>query len=413
MAALVGAALVATLSAAPGSAGQRAAQPRKEVVVGAILDLARGWTSLGRGSRVTLQLAAADANAAFARAHSSLRVRLRIVDAKGEPALALRELRGLAASGVHVVVGPEKSSEVAAVRRAAANTGVVVISQGSTAHSLAIPGDNVLRFLPDDIREGEAAVALLVHDKVDAIVPVWRQDAGNEGLARSVRRQFAAKGGKVSQGVPYAGTTTNFTAVAASIAAQAGALRAGGATHVGVYLAGFDEVVDLFHAARVTPTLERYRWYGSDGVALSTRLVNDTPAAAFADVVGYPNPTVGLSTAAVTKARPVVVRARKKLGRAPDALALTAYDAFRIAVQGEQRAGDRGGARLRRAIVAAANSHVGITGKMTLNRAGDRAYGSFDFWSVCPRGAKFGWVRTFEYDASRVGSGRILTRSRC
>jgi branched-chain amino acid transport system substrate-binding protein len=383
------------------------------VSVGAILDLASGWTSLGRGSRVTLQLAAADENAALARSHSSVRVRLRIVDAKGEPALAVRLLRRLAASGVRVVIGPEKSSEVAAVRRAATKAGVVVISQGSTAHSLAISGDNVLRFVPDDIREGEALVALLGHDKVDAIVPVWRRDAGNAGLATSVRRQFAAKGGKVSQGVSYAETTTNFAAVATSIAAQAGTLRAAGAARVGVYLAGFDEVVDLFHAARVTPTLQTYPWYGSDGVALSTALANDKPAAAFADVVGYPNPTVGLSAAAVRKAHPVVARARKKLGRAPDALALTAYDALRIAVAGEQRAGGRGGARLRRAIVAAADSHVGITGRMTLNRAGDRAYGSFDFWSVCARGAKFGWVRTFEYQASRVGSGRILVRSRC
>jgi branched-chain amino acid transport system substrate-binding protein len=413
MAAIAVAALVASVSVAAGGARQRVTQTRKQVVVGAILDLASGWTSLGRGSRVTLQLAAADANAALARSRSSLRVRLRIVDAKGDPALALRELRAMAASGVHVVVGPEKSSEIAAVRRAADSAGVVVISQGSTAHSLAIPGDNVLRFLPDDIREGEAAVALMVHDKIAAIVPVWRQDAGNEGLAISVRRQFAAKGGKVSQGVPYPETAKNFTAVAASIAAQASALRAAGSTHVGVYLAGFDEVVDLFHAARVTPTLETYRWYGSDGVALSTALANDKPAAAFADVVGYPNPTVGLSAAAARTARPVVARARKKLGRAPDALALTAYDALRIAVQGEQLAGGRGGARLRRAIVAAANSHVGITGRMTLNRAGDRAYGSFDFWSVCARGAKFGWVRTFEYEASRVGSGRILTRSHC
>jgi hypothetical protein len=62
---------------------------------------------------------------------------------------------------------------------------------------------------------------------------------------------------------------------------------------------------------------------------------------------------------------------------------------------------------------AAANRHVGVTGRMALNRAGDRAYGNFDFWSVCARGAKFGWARTFEYEARRAGSGRILRRTRC
>jgi branched-chain amino acid transport system substrate-binding protein len=407
--------LLGSLVVAPGDAARHTTRgAQDEFVVGAILDLASGWTSLGRASRVTLGLAAADANTALAQGGSSLRVRLRVVDAKGSPALARQELRRLAASGIDVVVGPEGSSEVAAVRGAATKLGVVVISQGSTAHSLAIAGDNVLRFLPDDVREGEAVVALLRRDRIDALVPVWRQDAGNAGLERSVRRQFAATGGNISEGVSYATTTSNFTQVAASIAAQAATLRAGGATHVGIYLAAFDEAVDLFHSARLIPTLQTLPWYGSDGVALSTRLVNDRSAAGFADAVGYPNPTVGLSDVLIRKARPLLARARKRLGRTPDALALSAYDALRIVVQARQHVGRTTSAkRLRQAIVSTANRHVGVTGRMALNGAGDRAYGNFDFWSVCAAGAKFAWRRTFEYEARRVGSGRILTRTRC
>src|SRR4029450_2554723 len=87
------AALFASLSVAPGDAGQRATKKQTELVVGAILDLARGWTSLGRGSRVTLQLAAADANAAFARSGSPLRGGPRSVDARGGPGPARRPRR--------------------------------------------------------------------------------------------------------------------------------------------------------------------------------------------------------------------------------------------------------------------------------------------------------------------------------
>jgi branched-chain amino acid transport system substrate-binding protein len=404
-------ALVAALAIAPGDAARRPSA-QNELVVGAILDLAGGWTSLGRASRVTLRIAAIDANAALAHRGSALRVRVQIVDAKGDPAIALRELRRFAAAGVRVVVGPQSSSEVAAVRKTATRLGVVVISQGSTAHSLALARDNVLRFVPDDIREGEALVALLRRDQIDAVVPVWRQDAGNAGLERSVRRQFLAAGGKVSPGVPYAPTETTFGSVVSSVSGQITALRSAGARRIGVYLAGFDEVVDLFHAAGSAPALQ-VPWYGSDGVVLSTRLVNDQAAASFADAVGYPNPTVGLSDAVVRRARPVIALARTRLGRSPDALALSAYDALRIAVEARERAGNVRGARLRRAVVAAANAHVGVTGRMRLNSAGDRAYGNFDFWSVCRAGTRYGWVRTFEYAARRVGSGRILTRKRC
>jgi branched-chain amino acid transport system substrate-binding protein len=408
--ALLSVVILASLAIAPGGAARRA-DPQRELVVGAILDLSGGWTSLGRASLVTLKLAAEDANAALVRRSSPLRVRLQVADARGEPAIALRKLQRFAAAGVRVFVGPQSSSEIAAVRRAATGLGVVVISQGSTAHSLAFPGDNVLRFVPDDIREGEAVVALLRRDRIDAIVPVWRSDPGNAGLAQSVRRQFLAAGGKVSNGVPYAIETTAFSGVVSSISGQAATLRTTGAARVGIYLAGFDEVVDLFHAARSDSTLVRSPWYGSDGVALTTRLIGDRQAASFADAVGYPNPTVGLPDSVVRRARPLLSRARKRLGRNPDALALTAYDALRIAVQARQRAG--GGVRLRNAVVAAANDHVGVTGRMTLNRAGDRAYGNFDFWSVCRVRGKLAWVRTFHYAALRAGVGRIVPDARC
>src|SRR5262249_50399695 len=94
-----GALALAAAAVAPavllGAAAPHAAPPQNVVAVGAILDLSDGWTSLGRASRVTLQLATADANAALARSGSPLRVRLQIADAKGEPAIALRQLRKL------------------------------------------------------------------------------------------------------------------------------------------------------------------------------------------------------------------------------------------------------------------------------------------------------------------------------
>jgi branched-chain amino acid transport system substrate-binding protein len=324
--------LVVVVLAALGGQGPAAARTSSgnELVVGAILDLKSGWTSLGRASRVTLQLSAADANARLAREGSPLRVRLHIVDAQGKPDIAVRDVRQFAAAaGVKVVVGPQSSAEVRAVRAAANTLGVLVISQGSTAHSLAIAGDNVFRFVPDDIREGEALVALLRRDGVDAIVPIWRDDPGNAGLAQSVRRQFRARGGKVARGVRYGAAASDFSGPVSALAKQVEALKQGGAKRVGVYLAAFDEVVGVFRDARADAALSAVPWYGSDGVALTTVLVRDRKAAAFAVQAGYPNPTLGLAVAAIRRAAPLVARVRKRLGRDPDAFALTAYDACR------------------------------------------------------------------------------------
>jgi branched-chain amino acid transport system substrate-binding protein len=404
--------LLASTSATAGDAVPLSRAATSTITIGAAQDISAGWTALGRASRVTLQLAAADTNAALARQGSSTRVRLRIVDTKGTTAGAVAAVRQLAGLGARFIIGPPTSSGVRAVRREAGRLGVVVISQGSTAHSLAIPGDNVFRFVPDDVREGEAMVALLRRRGVDAIVPVWRRDPGNAGLATSVRRLFTAAGGKVSRGASYGESPRSFSPVVSSIATQASALRARGARHVAVYLAAFDEVVDLFRVAALSPPVAALPWYGSDGVALTTRLLGDSQAAAFARHVGYPNPTVGLPDDVLRRAGALVRRTRARLGHNPDALALTAYDALRIAVAAQQHAGP-GAASLRSALTAAANGYTGVTGTMLLNAAGDRAYGSFDFWSVCPTGRKFRWKRTAEYIARSPRPGRITGSGRC
>jgi branched-chain amino acid transport system substrate-binding protein len=399
--------LLAAVFAARADSGATYSRSAGTLQVGALLDLKSGWTSLGRASRVTLQLAAADAGAR--------RVHLRIVDVQGKPDLAVRELRRLAASGVHVVIGPESSAEVRAVRAAAASLGVVVVSQGSTAHSLAINGDNVFRLVPDDRREGEAMVALLRHQGVKAIVPAWRNDPGNAGLVTSVRSRFRARGGRVTAGVRYGTDETAFTNTVAKLRAQVSAARASG-RRTGVYLAAFDEVVDLFHEAAKDSVLSSVPWYGSDGVALSRRLVTDRPAASFASHRRYPNPTLGLDAAATKRSASLRRRARARLGSTPDALALAAYDALQIAVQAGERAGGTGNvARFKREFVQVAHGYRGVSGTVVLNAAGDRTYGSYDFWSVCAGGSQksFKWTRTFTYLASGVAHGRIVAREAC
>jgi branched-chain amino acid transport system substrate-binding protein len=394
--------------------GSGAARAPDELTVGALLDLKGGWTSLGHASRVTLRLAVADANRRLARSGSARRVRLKVIDVHGSPRAARRGLRRLGADGVRVVIGPQSSSEVRAVRRAAGSLGVVLISQGSTAHSLAIRHDNVFRFVPDDIREGEALVALLQRDEIDAIVPVWRNDTGNAGLARSVRQRFSRVGGSVADGVRYGTNVSDFRPVLERVRGQVASLRSRGASRVAVYLAAFGEVTRLFETASGDPLLASLRWYGSDGVALDPGLIASRKAAAFAAGVGYPNPTLGLDRAAARRSRRLVRRIRARLGRRPDAFALSAYDALRVAVKASIRAGGvENLLRFKRSLRRTAHGYAGMSGKMVLNAAGDRAYGTYDFWSVCTDGASASWKRTWSYLARAPGRGRIVVRDRC
>jgi branched-chain amino acid transport system substrate-binding protein len=276
-----------------------------------------------------------------------------------------------------------------------------VISQGSTASSLAIPGDNIFRFCPNDRREAEALVALLQHDGIRAIVPLWRNDVGNNGLHDSVKIRFQALGGRVTFGFRYEPTTTNFSAATNSVASQITSLIAGGINpaSVAVYLAAFDEAVDVFHSAQGNPTLENAVWYGSDGVALSAALTGDSDAAGFAASVGYPNPIFGLPDALRNRWQPIADEIEARTGITADAFALSTYDAlFVVNLALVHAKPQKNFGNFKAAFVEEAAHYRAITGSTELDAAGDRLNGDFDFWAVRLRNGNYTWVRVATYN---------------
>ena len=90
------------------------------------------------------------------------------------------------------------------------------------------------------------------------------------------------------------------------------------ASEVGVYLAGFDEVADVFAAAAADPVLASVRWYGADGIAQSGALLTKPTAVAFAETVGFPSALFGLDFTARQNWQPVANRIQARAGSPPD-----------------------------------------------------------------------------------------------
>ena len=198
-----------------GSAPKIEADFLRPTKIGVLVSLTGSWSTLGKNTVAALEIAADQIETAT---HGQQRFRLLVRDTQLIPSKALDAIKDLDSRGVKIVIGPQSSSEVAAIKPFADAHGILVISQGSTASSLAIPGDNIFRFCPNDTREAEALVALLRHDGIRAIVPLWRNDAGNNGLHNSVKIRFQAFGGRVTSGFRYEPTTTNFSAATNSVA---------------------------------------------------------------------------------------------------------------------------------------------------------------------------------------------------
>jgi len=388
--------LIALLAPA---AGVRAGQGHSAVKIGVLVSLTGSWSSLGQNTVAALQIAADQIETASrGRDRFSLLVR----DTQLDPSKALDAISDLDRRGVKIVIGPQSSAEVAMIKPYADAHKILVISQGSTASSLAIAGDNIFRFCPSDMREAEAIVALMRHDGIRAIVPLWRNDAGNNGLHDSVQVRFQALGGAVAQGFRYEPATSDFSAATASVASQIENLISGGRdpSTIAVYLAAFDEVVGVFHSAQGNTTLSDTAWYGSDGVALSAVLPADSTAAAFAVSVGYPNPIFGLPEALRSEWQPIADAIQARTGIEPDAFALSAYDALFVVQRAlrDLKFLKKSFANLKATFVGEASRYQGVTGSTALDPAGDRLNGDFDFWAVRPQNGSHGWVRIGTYN---------------
>lgn len=375
--------------------------PSDGLPIGALLPLTGALKSYGESSQAVLIEAAAAINARGGRG-----VALDVEDTRTDPAGALDALKRLATRGVRLAVGPYASSEVKAVKAFADSHGIILISPLSTASSLAIPDDNVFRLMPDDEQEAAAVAALAIADGVRVMVPVSRDDEGNRGLQAAFKSAFEKRGGKIIDGVTYGPKQASFVGVVRSVLRSLTQAKQAHAGPVGVYLTAFDEVVLLFGEAtaarRDTPgaagTLGGVKWYGSDSVAQSKELLTSPNAAAFALRAGYPNPILGLDDRPRTTWRPISERVTAKLGRAPDPFALVAYDALMVGYQTLLRAGDGADAVvLRHELTAVADTYDGVTGRTTLNAAGDRASGDYDFWAICRVGNALAWGRAAVY----------------
>jgi branched-chain amino acid transport system substrate-binding protein len=392
------AAIAIALAGTAACEGDGTGSDTQEVTIGGIFSLTGNWASLGVTSKAALELAVEDANRYAQGKDVTFRADVR--DTKLDPATALAAVQSLQAAGVQLIIGPQSSAELAAIRSYVDGNPLVVVSQSSTAGSLAIAGDRIFRFTAADSLEGVASAALMWADGIRTMIPIWRGDAGNQGLHTATRAGFAARGGTVSAGVGYPATTTSFAATVATLGTQVrAALATRPAGEVGVYLAGFDEVADVFAAAAADPVLASVRWYGADGIAQSSALTSRPAAVAFAQRVGFPSALFGLDFTARQNWEPVAARIQQRAGMAPDAFALAVYDAARVAALAYLASPSHVTAdSLAVRFKDAAATYHGTTGWTVLNAAGDRQYADFDFWAIRPSGSTFAWTRVAGYE---------------
>lgn len=381
--------------------------PANEIKVGALLSLTGEWSSLGLNSKAAIELAVNDANRFLQSVNSNTKINLRIEDTKLDPHTALEKLMLLNKAGYKLIIGPQSSSEILGLKKYADENGILIVSMGSTASNLSID-DNIFRMCPDDHQEAQAIVSLMQDDGIKYIVPVYRLDIGNEGLYKSMYDVASEEKLFLTEPVSYTTDATEFGNVLELIKNKIiEATSKFPMSQIGIYLAAFDENMELFREASTIPELSRVKWYGSDGAALSQVLISNSVASDFAIKADYPCPIFGLDNRASEKWMPIKKIIQDKTGIEPDAFSLSSYDALWLIVNAQtlnNYSADIN--KIKSAFTQSAANYYGLTGWTQLNSAGDRQFGNFDYWIVKKNeDGTYSWVQADSYDGM---SGDIL-----
>ena len=365
-----------------------------DIKVGGLFSLTGNWSSLGKTAQEAIAIAANDINQYMIQVGSNYRFSTIVYDTKMESATALTSIANGVQSNIKYYIGPQSSAEVAAIKSYANTSELLVVSPSSTASTLAIANDAVFRFCPGDAVEGGAMARSIYAAGKLRLVTLSRDDDGNKGLQQSVGASFASLGGTADAITPYAINTTDFTTVLATLRSKLNQhIAAVGADKVGVYIASFDECKDLFKQALADPLFSSVRWYGGDGVVLSSVLLGDNQAASFAAASQFFAPSFGLPLQAHPETNRIVNAIRTKTGIDPDAYALAAYDAVWVLARAliSYPRGVLDMPAFRNVFAQEANQYFGVTGAMLLNAAGDRSTGSFDYWGIVQEGGVYKW----------------------
>ena len=390
---------------------------KKDFVVGAILPFTGSFSSLGKSLKVALEKAEYDVNKHFEQMNSSSHFTLLMANSKTSPEETVVAIKKLHEHGANIVVGPSIGSTVLAAKEYADANNITLISYSSTSSSLSIEGDNLFRLVPDDTSQGKLVAEKMIKDGIKVIVPIWRGGLYSNDLYKSTKSYFEKLGGEVEEGINYKPYTGKFATSLHRInflmwnqeleklnAIVADAIKKYGADSVGVYVISFDEITPILIQSTLYENLGKVRWYGSDKIAQNHQITKNIDAALFAMKTHLSNPLFSIDgeSKKLHDLEEVLEKQLHEVGSIT--YSALAYDSYWIAALSLDKNNTTFNSSNNNGNLTKSFNDIvrettesfdeGVSGKIELNKAGDRLDGNYDFWIV----AKDNDTQSYEWE---------------
>ena len=329
-------------------------------------------------------------------------VELLVEDTKSDTAEAKIKAQQLIDKGVSVIIGPYTSAEAKAVKAIANENHVLLVSHSAVSTSLAIAGDNFLRFAPCDTYQAEAMNALFSSDSVRAIIPVVRNDLWSNSLILATGSLFTSGGGTLISQQSFEPGTSDFSSAVAGVKAG---LESGsslyGADKTAIYLISYADGTGFLEALSNSGVSPDFKIYGASAFAQNATLLANATAAEYAYRSKIQCPVFGFDESASDIYEPIQTRITAAIGAKASIYALAAYDILWVTVLTsvtEKPGTDF--AAFKSHFMETAGGYFGATGRTELDSNGDRNHVYYDFWKVTKEDGIYSWKLSAKYNTT-------------
>ncbi|RFA96158.1 ABC transporter substrate-binding protein [Pyrobaculum aerophilum] len=369
--------------------------PSPTIKIAAILPKSGDLASYGKRAEVAFLMAVEDFEKQY-----GVNVDYVVEDTATDPNIAFEKLQSLYARGYRFVIGPMTSAEVRQIKGYADTQGILLISPSSTAPELAVD-DNVLRFVPTDVFQSKAIAAYLAQSGAKCVVLVWRGDPWGDGLATATKEELGKLGIEVAGEIRYDPKAPDFSPYVSQMAtAVRQCVNKVGRNATFVELIAFAEAKSFLNLAEQYPELMEIKWVGSDGTAQLTEIIQE--ACEPGSKVYFDSPV--FAPAETARYQEFVNRYKQRAGEDPDAYSSITYDATFTLLLALKKIIDEGkeptAALVKQYMVQILKDYQGVTGKIELDAAGDRASGNYNIWRVVKTDGACEWKNVAFWDST-------------
>ncbi|MEZ0318871.1 MAG: ABC transporter substrate-binding protein, partial [Pyrobaculum sp.] len=362
-------------------------QAVKTVYIGAALPLTGGLQSYGIGVKNAVELAVENANKMCAG--KGIKFELFVEDTGTNPTQALQKVQVLYSKGARLIVGPMASGEVSAVKSFADQNHIIIFSPSSTSPMLAISGDWVYRIVPTDFAQARAIADLLKTLGIKKAVVIYRTDSWGVGLKNAIANESQKLGIQIIAAEGYDPSPGAFsTAIPNAVSKLSKALGQASPDAALIFVTFEDDGLVAISAAAADPVLSKVRWIGTDGIAYSEALIKQVgkemaAAKMLGTIAAPPDPND-------PNYQKFKQEYKAKYGKDPVAYDPYGYDAAMMLMQIVCKLGTDNPDQVKAALEqwGKEGTYTGVTGRVYLDEAGDRAYPNYVVWGVVLEGGQ-------------------------